>query len=71
MFAYEMQQVRQAELRRSADEWRLAQQARAARVERRAPARRTTAGSAVRTDQEAAESTGRGRRHTLRPHSAA
>jgi hypothetical protein len=56
MFGYELQQARRDELQRRADEWRLAQQAKAARAERRAAARRTTTRSAVRTDGEAAES---------------
>ncbi|MFG1809764.1 hypothetical protein [Streptomyces sp. NPDC049040] len=71
MFAYELHQVHRDELQRRADEWRLAQQAKAARAERRAAGRRSTARSAVRTDLEAAESPAGGRRHALRPHSAA
>ncbi|WP_327288562.1 hypothetical protein [Streptomyces sp. NBC_01198] len=71
MFGYELQQARRDELQRTADEWRLAQQAKAARAEQRAAARRSAARSAVRTDAEAAESPARGRRHSLRPHSAA
>jgi hypothetical protein len=71
MFGYEIEQARRDELQRRADEWRLAQQAKAARAERRAAARRSPARSAVRTDQEAAESPTRTRRSVLHPHSAA
>jgi hypothetical protein len=71
MFGYELQQARQQELQRKADEWRLAQQAKAARAEHRAAARRSRARSAVRTDQEAAESPMSLRHRILHPHSAA
>jgi hypothetical protein len=71
MFSYELHQAHRDELQRRADEWRLAQQAKASRAERRTAGRRSTAKSAVRTDQEAAESPARGRRTPLHPHSAA
>ncbi|SHM72237.1 hypothetical protein [Actinacidiphila paucisporea] len=71
MFGYELHQARRAELQRSADEWRLAQQARAGRAERRAAARRTTTRSAVRTDGEVTESPARTRGRALHRHSAA
>ncbi|WUH90730.1 hypothetical protein OG900_11915 [Streptomyces sp. NBC_00433] len=71
MFGYELQQARRDELQRTADEWRLAQQAKAARAERRAAARRSTARSAVRTDGEVTESPARTRGHALHRHSAA
>lgn len=79
MFSYEMQQVRHAELIQRADDWRLAQEAKAARTaERRA--RRTAGRTAVRTgtaaDSAASPRTavgtavGRARR-ALHPHGAA
>jgi hypothetical protein len=71
MFGYELEQSRRDELQRSADEWRLAQQAKAARAGRRAAARRSPARSAARTDQEGAESPARTRRTVLHPFSAA
>lgn len=70
MFAYELQEAHRADLQKRADEWRLAQQARAARAERRAAGRRAVARPAVRTDQEGAESPTPSRRAALRPHRA-
>src|SRR5882757_6377482 len=59
MFTYELQQARQHELYREAEQWRLARDAKAARTaERRA--RRSGARAAVRTDAEGAAAAGRG-----------
>lgn len=71
MFGYELELSRRDELQRRADEWRLAQQARAARAERRTAGRRSQARSAVRTDQEGAESPARTRPTVRHPYSAA
>lgn len=71
MFGYEIEQARRDELQRRADEWRLAQQAKAARAGRRAAPRRSQARSAVRTDNEAADSTPRTWRRVLHLRSAA
>jgi hypothetical protein len=48
MFGYELQREQHNELRRRADEWRLAREAKAARMARRR-ARRTRSRTAVRT----------------------
>jgi hypothetical protein len=59
MFAYELHQMRGAELRRRADEWRLAREAVAARTaarRARSQARKARSYTAVRGDAEGAPS---------------
>jgi hypothetical protein len=62
MFAYEMHQARESELRQRADDWRLVRDAKAARTAerraRRTQARRVPARTAVRTDAEGVPSSG-------------
>jgi hypothetical protein len=78
MFAYELQQARQADLQRRADAWRLARDAKAGRDDARR-ARRTAHRAATRTDAAEPEPqsvrvrpAAHGRLHrALHPHSAA
>lgn len=62
MFAHELQQARNAELRRRAEEWRLVQAAKAARTAQRrtrTQARRVQSHTAVRQDAEGVPSSDR------------
>jgi hypothetical protein len=72
MFEYELHLARREELQRTAGEWRLAQQAKAAQADRRAAERRAPRREPVRRGQDPADGSRSGRRRsrTLRPHGA-
>jgi hypothetical protein len=72
MFEYELHLARRDELQRTADEWRLAQQAKAAQPDRRTSDRRTPRREPARRGQEPSDGSRltRRRSRTLRPHGA-